>query len=123
MDSPEILCMLISKLPGNTRDRCNRKVLIIRRKHRREPKLEDFTDFFDNETQLANNPLFSRKALRDYTKKADELGNNKKRIKQYVGKTKVEDKRGDAKDDDSPHKKINRYLTDINRCLTDISQF
>ena len=35
MDTPEILCMLISKLPGNTRDRWNRKVLIISRQHRR----------------------------------------------------------------------------------------
>ena len=84
MDTPEILCMLVSKLPGNTRDRWNRKVLITRRQHRREPELEDFIDFFDNETQLANDPLFSRGALKDYNEKADKVGNNKRRVKQYV---------------------------------------
>ena len=50
VDTPKIICMLISKLPGNTRDRWNRKVLITRRQHRREPELEDFIDFFDDET-------------------------------------------------------------------------
>ena len=79
IDNPGILCILISKLPGNTRDRWNRKVLIIRRQHRREPELEDFIDF-DDETQLANNPLFSREALRDHTEKADKYGNNKRRV-------------------------------------------
>ena len=98
--------MLISKLPGNTRDSWNRKILIIRRQHRREPKLEDFIDFFDDETQFVNDPLFSREALRDYTEKADKVGNNKKRIKQYVGKTKVEEKSGDTKDGDSEFKKV-----------------
>ena len=106
MDAPEILCMLILKLVGNTRDRWNRKVLTIRRQYRREAELEDFIDFFDDETQLANDPLFSREALRDYTEKADKVGNNKKRIKQYVGKTKVEEKSGDTKDGDSEFKKV-----------------
>ena len=86
MDTAEILCMLISKLRGNTRHRWNRNVLIIRRQHRREPELVDFIDFFEDETQLPNDPLFSREALRDYTEKADKGGNNKRRIKQYVGK-------------------------------------
>ena len=63
VDTPEVLCMLMSKLPGNTRDQWNRKVLIIRRQQRREPELEDFIDFFDDETQLANDPLFSREAF------------------------------------------------------------
>ena len=105
VDTPEILCMLISKLPGNTRDRWNRNVLILRRQHRREPELEDFIDFFNNETQLADDPLFSREALREYTERADKGGNNKRRIKQYVGKTKVEEKLGDAKDGESKFKK------------------
>ena len=104
MHTPEILCMLISKLPDNTRDRWNRKVLITRRQHRRQPELEDFIDIFDDETQLANDPLFLREALRDFTEKVDKVGNNKRRIKQYVGKTKVEEKGGDTKDGDSEFK-------------------
>ena len=39
VDTPEILCVLVSKLPANTRDRWNRKVLIIRGQHRREKTL------------------------------------------------------------------------------------
>ena len=45
MDTPDILCMLISKLPGNTRDRWNKTALIIKRQHRRKPELEDSIDF------------------------------------------------------------------------------
>ena len=69
-------------------------------------KREDFIDFVVDETQLANNPLFSREALRDYTKKADKGGNNKRRIKQYLGKTKVEEKSDNAKDSGSEFKKV-----------------
>ena len=123
MDIPEILCMLISKLPGNTRDRWNRKVLIIRRQHKREPELEDFMDFFDDETQLANDPLFSREALTEYTEKADKGGNNKRRIKQYVGKTKVEKKRGDAKDGDRELKKVQCPVCDESQDRNDCSMF
>ena len=97
MGTPEILCMLISKFPGNTRDQWNKKVLIIIRQHRRELALEDLIDFFDEETQLPFDPLFSREALRDYTEKADKVGNNKRRIKRYVRKTKVEVKQREAK--------------------------
>ena len=45
MDTSDFLCMLISKLPGNTRDRSNKRALIIRRQHRRKPELEDSIDF------------------------------------------------------------------------------
>ena len=106
IDTPEILCMLISKLPDNTRDRWNRKVLIIKRQHKRELKLENFIDFLGNETQLADDPLFSREALMDYSEKFDKGGSNKRRIKQYVGKTEVEEKRGDVKYADRKFKKV-----------------
>ena len=43
--------------------------------------------------------------MREYTERADKGGNNKRRIKQYVGKTKVEEKLGDAKDGESKFKK------------------
>ena len=112
MGTPEILCMLISNFPGNARDQWNKKVLIIIRKHRRELALEDFIDFFDDETQLLFDPLFSREALRDYTEKADKFGDNKRRIKQYVGKTKLEEKCGDAKDGASEFKKLQCPICD-----------
>ena len=44
--------------------------------------------------------------MRDYTEKGDKVYNNKRRIKQYVGKTKKEEKSGDSKDGDSEFKKV-----------------
>ena len=41
LDTPEMLCMLISKVPGQLMDRWNRTVQAIRRKQRREPDLQD----------------------------------------------------------------------------------
>ena len=123
MGTPEILCMLISKFPGNTRDQWNKKVLIIRRQHRRELALEDLIDFSGGETQLPFDPLFSREALRDYTEKADKVGNNKRRIKPYVGKTKLEEKCADAKDGASEFKKLQRPICDESHDLDNCSMF
>ena len=61
LDTPDILCALISKLPGNARDKWNRKVMMIRRSHGREPELSDFIDFVDDETLLASDTLWSLK--------------------------------------------------------------
>ena len=66
LDTPDILCALISKLPGNARDKWNRKVMMIRRSHGGEPELSDFIDFVDDETLLASDPLFSQEALKQY---------------------------------------------------------
>ena len=62
LDTPYILCALISKLPGNARDKWTRKVMMIQRSYGGEPELSDFTDFVDDET-LASDPLFSQEAL------------------------------------------------------------
>ena len=56
LDSPDILCMLISKLPGGKMERWNRKSLNIRRCQVREPTLNDMTDFIEEETILMNDP-------------------------------------------------------------------
>ena len=66
LDSRNILCMLISKLPGGIIERWNRKVLNIRRRQVREPTLDDTIDFIEEETILINDPLFSREALANY---------------------------------------------------------
>ena len=72
LDTLEMLCMLISKLPGGLMDRQNRTVQAIRRKQRREPDLQDLIQFVEEETILMNDPLFSREALYDYTKGAEK---------------------------------------------------
>ena len=69
LDSPDILCMLISKLPGGIMKRWNRKVPNIRRCQVREPTLGDMTDLIEEKTILMNNSLFSREALAHYETK------------------------------------------------------
>ena len=68
MDTPEMLCMLIANLPGGLIDRWNRNVQAIRKRHLREPDLQDLISFVEEETVLMNDPLFSREALHEYTK-------------------------------------------------------
>ena len=81
LDTPYILCALISKLPGNARDKWNRKVMMIRRSHGREPELSDFIDFVDDETLLASDTLLSQEALKQYNGR-QEKGTRK--LKPYV---------------------------------------
>ena len=53
---------MASKLPGGLTERWNRLVLKIRKHHRREPDLEDFIMYTEEETMMSD-PLFSREAL------------------------------------------------------------
>ena len=73
LDTPDILCSLVSKLAGNTKDRWNRKVFMLRKHQQLEPELSDLIDFVEEEIMLANDPLFSREALKDYTDKHKEF--------------------------------------------------
>ena len=63
LDSPEILCTLISKFSGYVRERWNRKVLSVRRTCKRDPKLFDLLRFVEEEIMLFNNPLFSKEGV------------------------------------------------------------
>ena len=60
LNSLDILCMMASKLPDSLTGRWNREVANIRRHHRREPDLEDFIMYIEEETMLMSDPLFSR---------------------------------------------------------------
>ena len=75
LDTPDVLCSLISKLPGNTRDRWNRQVLNLRRHEQRESQLADLIEFVE-EVVLVNNPLFSKEPLQEYIDKNEKV--NKK---------------------------------------------
>ena len=55
--------MVASKLPGSLRESSNREVPKIRRHHRREPDLEDFIIYIEEDTILMSDLLFSREAL------------------------------------------------------------
>ena len=64
LDTPDTICCLVSKLPPPLVDRCNRKVLSHRQRHRTEPKLAEFVPFIEEETILINDPLYSREAVK-----------------------------------------------------------
>ena len=53
---PEIMCMLLAKLPRGTRNKWLRRVLLIRRKQGREPEPADFIDFVNDENLIVNDP-------------------------------------------------------------------
>ena len=71
LDSPESICMLLSKLPGELGDRWNREVYSIRAKDSREPELKDLINYVDKEAALVSDPLFSEKAAEQYLDKRD----------------------------------------------------
>ena len=87
MDTPEMLCMLIAKLPGGLIDRWNRNVQVIRKGHLREPDLQDLIKFVEEETVLINDPLFSRETLHEYTNYPERSTHVKARkLKNYYTK-------------------------------------
>ena len=66
LDTPDVICMILSKVPGFLQDRWNRHVHKIRKNHTREPGLLVLTDFIEDEINLVNDPLFSREAVGQY---------------------------------------------------------
>ena len=63
LDSIDNLCTILSKLPGNSREKWNRKALSLRSKQFREPELKDMISFIEEELTLWSDPLFSKEAL------------------------------------------------------------
>ena len=57
LDSPEVLCTLISKFPGYVRERWNRRT------HKKDHKLFDLPRFVEEESILVNDPLFSKEEV------------------------------------------------------------
>ena len=62
LETPETLCVLVSKLPSGLRGTWNRTVQGMR-SYGREPCLSDFSGFEKEETILVNDPIFSREAV------------------------------------------------------------
>ena len=88
LNTPDNVCMLVSKLPGSGRDSWSRQILAIRR-HKREPDMMDFIQFVNDETVIVTDPIFSKEAVEQYVEKRP---NNKKgRLSTFVtGKEKSE---------------------------------
>ena len=69
MESTDVICILLAKLPDHTRNKWARHVLSIRRRQMREPDLVDFIELVKNETLLVNGPLFSKSTIDQCFKK------------------------------------------------------
>ena len=71
LDTPDILCMLTSKLPSGIMERYNREVPKIRMQQHWRLNLEDFTKYVEDEAILISDLLFSRQALPEYFSKPE----------------------------------------------------
>ena len=101
LDTPDVICMLLSKLSGVVRDKLVRIVMNVRRKKEREATLRDFIGFIKEETDLVNDPLFSKSAIDQYQeKKSTKNEHPKKRLSYYAAKSKKNQK------DDQQRKEI-----------------
>ena len=86
LGTPEVMCILLSELPGGMRDKWSRKVLGIRRKLKRDPELVDLMDFVNDENLIVNDPFFSKEAVEQYIEKKP-VGFGKKLSTYVAGST------------------------------------
>ena len=66
LDTPEMTCMILAKLPLNLQDRWNRNTLLLRRRDSREPTLIDLANFVEDEMKMK---LYSREAVSQHREK------------------------------------------------------
>ena len=69
LDTPDVICMILSKIPGFLQDKWNRHIHKIRKNQAREPGLLKSTNFIEDEMTIFNDPLLSREAVRQYIDK------------------------------------------------------
>ena len=86
LETPETLCILVSKLPGSLRDRWNRKIEVVRRSFGRETCLSDFAIFVHEKTTLVNDPIFSKNAVLEYVQTPEKKHDKKKKYGSFATK-------------------------------------
>ena len=89
LDNPDIICLLLSELPGVLLDRWKRRVFNMRRNSTMEPSLSDLILFIDEETTILNVPLFSRDAVSQYQEKKEKY-DGKKKVNTFLTKTEIQ---------------------------------
>ena len=109
LDTPDILCMLTSKLPSGIMERWNREVLKIRRQQHREPDLEDFAKSVADEAILMSDPLFSQQALSEYLPKP-ERSLREDRRKKKVSNYRVQSDESQIKKDENVDKNLAKKI-------------
>ena len=66
LDSPDVICMILSEFSGHLQDSWNINALRIRRTDTRELELLDLTNFNEDEMIIVNDPLFPKEAVGQY---------------------------------------------------------
>ena len=66
--TPDMICMILAKLPRHLQDRWNRSTL-LRRKDSREATLIDLANFAEDEMTLGNDSFYSTEAISQYLEK------------------------------------------------------
>ena len=112
LDTPDILCMLTSKLPSGIMERWNREVLKIRRQQHREPDLEDFAKSVADEAILMSDPLFSQQALSEYLPKP-ERSLREDRRKKKVSNYRVQSDESQIKKDENVDKNLAKKIRNL----------
>ena len=70
LNTPDIICMVLSKLPQHLQDTWNRNTLQLRRKYSKERQMIDIINFVDDEMTLVHDHLYSRDAVSQYVERA-----------------------------------------------------
>ena len=86
LETPEMLCILVSKLPRSLRDKWNRKVQMVRRSFGREPYLSDFVSFVHEEATLVIDSDFSKDAVLEYVQTPEKKHDKKKKYGSFATK-------------------------------------
>lgn len=63
LDTPQIMCILLCKLSGRTKEKWPRRVLVIRLKQGKEDELVDVIEFGNDENLIVNDPVFYKEAV------------------------------------------------------------
>ena len=83
LNTPDTLCSLLAKLPGNMKDRWNRLAYNLRRHQERDAEFADLVNFVEEETILIIDLMFSRDALDSFMDKT----HRNRGVKTYATKT------------------------------------
>ena len=68
-----MMCLVLSKLLGHTRERWNKSVMSIRRRYSKEADFADLIHFVEDEATLVNDPLLLKEALSGCVDKRKQL--------------------------------------------------
>ena len=124
LDSPKSIYMLLSKLPGQLRDRWNREVYSIGAKHSREAELKDLISYVDMETALvSDHPLFSKENVEQYLDKRDVKVDKRRWVRSYAIRSEEELKEKRDKDTKENDKCVMcGACHDLDNCSVSMSQ-